>query len=323
MYKRQPLDRIGVRLGLDLTVGVHPLGYDAWSRPHLFAPGIAVGAPPDRGFPSGQSWGFPPVLPAASTAEGHAYLAAAIGHQAALAGLLRLDHVMAMRRLYWIPDGMELHEGTYVEYPIEELFALLSLASHRHCCELVGENVGTVPDDIEAALPRHGIRGMYLAEFSAAAGAPVADPSPDEVALVDTHDTPTLAGWVAGTDIDERVRLGLLDPGAEAGERTARAAAVAALASHVGGSPVTPTDVVDPAQLLERVLVWLGGSTSPLVSIWLEDLWLEVEPVNVPGSGSADRPNWQRPLAGLLDELLLDPEVRRRAELLTAAIRGR
>jgi 4-alpha-glucanotransferase len=164
---RERLERDGARLGLDLAVGVHPDGFDPRSRQHLFGEGMAVVAPPDEGFPSGQDWGFSPVLPSASRREGHRYIAASIGHQATLAGVLRVDHIMAWTRLYWIPHGFGLHQGTYVKYPAEELFAVLTLESHRHRCEMVGENLGTVPKDIFEALPRHRI-WMYLATFEAA-----------------------------------------------------------------------------------------------------------------------------------------------------------
>ncbi|HET7251236.1 MAG TPA: 4-alpha-glucanotransferase, partial [Gemmatimonadales bacterium] len=175
---RERLDPTGMRLGLDLAVGVHPDGYDPWSRQTLFCDGMSVGAPPDTGFPSGQDWGFAPVLPAASRLEGHRYLAASIGHQASLAGVLRVDHVMAWTRLYVIPHGMALSEGTYVSYPAEELFAILTLESHRHHCEIVGENLGTVPPEIDEALPRHKIWGMYLAEFQDWKGKKEEAPSP-------------------------------------------------------------------------------------------------------------------------------------------------
>ena len=268
---RRHLDERGVLLGLDLTVGVHPHGYDAWSRPGLFAPGVSVGAPPDAGFPSGQGWGFPPVLPQRSRLEGHSYIAASIAGQAALAGVLRIDHVMAMRRLYWIPEGMDLAEGTYVDYPSEELFAVLCLESHRNECELIGENLGTVLPEIDEALPRHAIAGMYLAEFAAASGPPIEAPRAHEAAMIGTHDTPTFAGWIGGVDIEERVRLGLLDAGDAPREHADRRRAVDALARHLGGQ------ADDPDELLSLVLEWLGGSESPLVSSdWIAqvDQWL-------------------------------------------------
>ncbi len=306
---RSRLDDRGFRLGLDLAVGTHPDGYDPWSRPTLFGEGMSVGAPPDRGFPSGQDWGFSPVLPTASRREGHRYLAASIAHQMELAGLLRVDHIMAWTRLYWIPHGFGLHEGTYVSYPAEELFAVLTLESARHRCEVVGENLGTVPQEIGDALPRHRIWGMYLAQFQAAdeleeaAGAPVSPPPAADVALVGTHDTPTFAGWLSGADVAERVTHRLLEAEAAPGVLAARRRAALRLAERVGGGQD------EPAEFLARLLHWLGRSSSPLVVPWLEDLWLEEVGVNLPGTRSSERPNWQRPMARLLDQMMTDPAV--------------
>ncbi|HQW67953.1 MAG TPA: 4-alpha-glucanotransferase [Gemmatimonadales bacterium] len=313
---RERLDASGFRLGLDLAVGVHPDGYDAWSRQSLFVAGMSVGAPPDPGFPSGQDWGFAPLLPEASRREGHAYLAAAIGHQMELAGVLRVDHVMAWARLYWIPHGMALHEGTYVRYPAEELFAVLTLESHRHKCEVVGENLGTVPASIAEALPRHGIRGMYLAQFAAMSPEGIRPPGPQDVAMVGTHDTPTFAGWLEGADIDDRLRTGLLAPEAEADVRAERAGATSRLAELLGVS------VEDPMAMLTAVLEWLGTSESPLVVPWLEDCWLERRGVNLPGTRASEWPNWQRPMARLLDEVMNDPQVRQLLRDLDVARRG-
>jgi 4-alpha-glucanotransferase len=309
---RDGLDEIGMRLGLDLAVGVHPDGYDAWSRAALFAQHMSVGAPPDPGFPGGQDWGFQPLLPAASQAESHAYVRRSIAHQAALAGVLRVDHVMALSRLYWIPEGLALDQGTYVSYPTDELFAVLVLESHRNRCEVVGENLGTVPDEIRDGLPRHGIGGMYLAIFDAASPHPAPPPDHD-LALVGTHDTPTFRGWLEGRDIEARVESGLLDADAAPAELEAREVAAAQLAETVGGS------VDDPADLFERLLDWLGRSESPLVVPWLEDLWLEPDQVNLPGTRSSERPNWQRPMDRLLDDALRDPDVVRRLTLLNEA----
>ncbi len=300
---RHRLDHSGFRLGLDLAVGVHPDGYDPWSRQTLFAEGMSVGAPPDAGFPSGQDWGFAPVLPEASRREGHRYVAASIGHQAGLAGVLRVDHIMAWTRLYWIPRGSGLHEGTYVSYPAEELFAILTLASNRNRCEVVGENLGTVPREIDEALPRHRIWGMYLAQFQAPNGSDVTPPTAADMALVGTHDTPTFAGWLAGNDIAERVRYGLLAEQAAPAVREERSRATQWLAGRLG------CRVEEPAAFLAELLEWLGRSDSPLVVPWLEDLWLEDQAVNLPGTRPSERPNWQRPMRRLLDEIFSDPEV--------------
>jgi len=300
---RGRLDVEGLRLGLDLAVGVHPDGYDPWSRQHLFLDGMSVGAPPDGGFPSGQDWGFSPVLPGASRREGHRYLADTIAHQMGLAGVLRVDHVMALMRLYWIPHGFGLHEGTYVSYPAEELFAILVLESHRHRCEVVGENLGTVPREIDEALPRHRIWGMYLAQFQASEDAQVAPPGPTDVALVGTHDTPTFAGWLAVNDVAERVHYRLLAAQAVPSVEKERRRATRRLAKRLGQR------VNDAPALFAALLEWLGGSESPLVIPWLEDFWLEDIRVNLPGTRSSERPNWQRPMRLLLDEVFTNREI--------------
>jgi 4-alpha-glucanotransferase len=167
---------------------------------------------------------------------------------------------------------------------------------------VVGENLGTVPPEIDAALPRHGIRGMYLAQFEAMSRRP-APPSESDVALVGNHDTPTFSGWLSEADIDERVRVGLLDEAAAPAEREGRAGAVEALARTLGCT------VGEPRELLGRLLDWLGHSPSPVVIPWLEDLWLEDRQVNLPGTPSSQRPNWQRPMARLLDDVMNDPDV--------------
>lgn len=300
---RQRLDSDGFRLGLDLAVGVHPDGYDPWSRQALFADRMSVGAPPDQGFPSGQDWGFSPVLPGASRHEGHRYLAASMAHQAGLAGVLRVDHIMAWTRLYWIPHGFGLHDGTYVSYPAEELFAVLSLESNRHRCEVVGENLGTVPREIFKALPRHRIWGMYLAMFQASAGPEVAPPTAADMALVGSHDTPTFVGWLKGNDIGDRVQHGLLAVAKVPEVVEERQRAVGWLAAQLDSS----TD--DPRAFFAALLEWLGRSDSPLVVPWLEDFWLEQESVNLPGTPSSARPNWQRPMQRLLDDIFNDPDI--------------
>jgi 4-alpha-glucanotransferase len=300
---RRRLDGKGIRLGLDLAVGMHPDGYDPWSRQTLFGEGVSVGAPPDLGFPSGQDWGFPPVLPAASRSEGHQYLAASIANQTGLSGVLRVDHIMAWTRLYWIPHGFGLHEGTYVSYPADELFAILVLESHRNSCEIAGENLGTVPPEIDEALPRHRIWGTYLAQFQASKDPKVAPPTATEMAQVGTHDTPTFAGWLTANDIPERVHYRLLAEEAVPSVRRERSRATRRLAKRLGRR------VDEPLALLGELLEWLGASDSPLIVPWLEDLWLEDVRVNLPGTRSSERPNWQRPMRKLLDEIFADPEV--------------
>ena len=219
------------------------------------------------------------------------------------------------RCLYWIPHGLGLHQGTYVSYPAKELFAILTLESHRNSCEVVGENLGTVPPEINQALSRHRIWGMYLAQFQdwTSAEAPPPPPTTGDIALVGTHDTPTFAGWLAGNDIADRVESGLLAAAAAPAAREERAAAAAGLARWLA----RPRD--DPGALLAALLEWLGRSESPLVVPWIEDLWLEDRGVNLPGTPSAVRPNWQRPMRKLLDEIFTDAEIDGRIRQLARA----
>jgi 4-alpha-glucanotransferase len=167
----------------------------------------------------------------------------------------------------------------------------------------VGENLGTVPSEIFEALPRHRIWGMYLAMFQASDGPDVAPPTAADMALIGSHDTPTFAGWLKGNDIADRVHYGLLaEPGApEVVEERSRA--VGWLAARLGST------AEDPRAFLSALLEWLGRSNSPLVVPWLEDLWLEEVAVNLPGTPASARPNWQRPMRRLLDEIFTDPEV--------------
>jgi 4-alpha-glucanotransferase len=171
---------------------------------------------------------------------------------------------------------------------------------------VVGENLGNVPPEIDKALPRHRIWGMYLAQFQdwsgKDSGSPPAPPTDGDMALIGTHDTPTFAGWLAGNDIGERVRYGLLGEQTAPTVRTERSQAGEALARRFDRAD-------DPRALLADLLEWLGRSESPLVVPWLEDLWLEDEGVNLPGTPSSLRPNWQRPMRRLLDEIFSDAEI--------------
>jgi glycogen operon protein len=167
----------------------------------------------------------------------------------------------------------------------------------------VGENLGTVPKDIFEALPRHRIWGMYLATFEANGDEPMVGATAADVAMIGTHDTPTFAGWLAGNDFGERVHYRLLREDAVPKAQEERVRAIQRLAEQLG----RPVD--DPPGFLADLLEWLGRSPSPLVIPWLEDLWLEEVRVNLPGTPTSQRANWQRPMRLLLDELFADPSV--------------
>jgi 4-alpha-glucanotransferase len=308
-------------LGLDLAIGTHPDGYDVWRHRAVFATSANAGAPPDTFFVAGQDWGFPPIVPDAARRSGHAYFRRSIAHHLRHATLLRIDHVMGLRRLYWIPHGAAATAGTYVDYPAEELFAIVTLESHRAQAMVVGEDLGTVPPSVRRALRRHALIGTWVAQGSleqspASAGA---DPPPRRsVAALNTHDMPTFAGYVQGRDIDDRLALHQINATTAARQREERADVIEQAKAQLGAK--------DPQELLHRLVEILAGSDAEVVLVNLEDLWLEVRPQNVPGT-STERPNWRRPAAYAVDELdavpaALETLARMRAARRVAGRRG-
>lgn len=297
-------------LALDLPLGTHPDGYDCRADPGSFAAGATVGAPPDAFFSEGQHWGFPPPHPEAIRSHGHRDLRGALVHHLRHAGLLRIDHVMGLHRLWWVPDGAAPRDGAYVTYPAEEQMAVACLEAHRHGATLVGENLGTVPPRVDRDLDRRGVLGMSVAQFAIAPDRTPVVPEPRArvMAMVDTHDTATFAGFWHGDDIDLRRELGLID-GREterehAGRDHARQALVhELLGDRAAGAAASFEDDRLARATLAALLDRMGRSDADLVLVNLEDLWLEREPQNVPGTTTATRPNFCRRFARGIDAL--------------------
>ena len=212
----------GCRLMLDLPIGCRADGYDPWAFPDSFAAGATVGAPPDMFFSTGQDWGFLPLHPEGARRAGYPVVAGAFAHLLRHCGAVRIDHVMGLQRLWWIPAGASPAEGAYVSYEARRAARAGLLEAWRADAASSARISGTVDPALEEALERHGIAGMHVAVFDLEAE-PGRRPSPrpGSVAFVDTHDTATFAGWFAGTDIDERERLGLVAADEAAGERPA------------------------------------------------------------------------------------------------------
>lgn len=296
-------------LYLDLPVGVGCDAYEVWRHRELFALEAAAGAPPDALFLGGQDWGLPPLRPAASRATGHAYFAACVRHHMHHAGMLRVDHVMGLWRLYCVPRGFGAREGVYVRYPADELCAVLTLESHRNRCAVAGEDLGTVPDHVRPAMARHGFFRLHVGQFAmpAAAGQAPGVAAPEAVASLNTHDTATFGGWWRGTDVDDRRALGLIDDARAAAEHAERLVSRAALLAHVDAAGLAPPELDDAQRAMHGAMVDLARGPAEVVLVTLEDLWLEPAPQNVPGT-SEERPNWRRPLARGLDALGADPD---------------
>jgi 4-alpha-glucanotransferase len=288
--------RLGAGLYLDFPLGVNPAGYDAQRYRHVFAEGVSTGAPPDLFFTKGQNWGFAPFDPDALRADRYAYFRKAIRNHVAHAGILRIDHVMGLHRLFWIPDGLDPADGVYVRYNAEELYAILTLESRRHGCTVVGEDLGTVPPEVPKAMARHGLQRMYVVQYEIQPDRPLSDPPAASVASINTHDMPPFAAWWAGKDIDDRVEQGLLDEVGARRERDARERTRRSTGAH------------DAKGALEGLLTFLAKSEAGIVLINLEDLWGELEPQNVPG---VPERSWRHKFRLGLESMQADGSIRR------------
>ncbi|MFH1087252.1 MAG: 4-alpha-glucanotransferase, partial [Chloroflexota bacterium] len=301
----------GLRMYLDFPLGVHPGGYDVWRNQDVFVPGASVGAPPDTVFTAGQDWSLPPLHPEKLRQQGYAHYIACLRHHLQHAGILRIDHVMGLHRLFWIPKGLDCRDGVYVRYPADEFYAILSLESWRNRAWIVGENLGTVPSHINPTLARHGIHGMYVLQYQFAADArrPIPTIPERSVASLNTHDTPTFAGFWEGLDIKDRLQLGLLENVAAGAERLTRRAMRKALVAYLKHYGWLDSDPADAGQLARACLSVLSASAARLVLVNLEDLWQEEQPQNVPGTDK-ERPNWQRKARFGLETFCQMPSVR-------------
>ena len=319
-----------VGLYLDLPVGVNCDAYEVWRDRELFLLDLAAGAPPDALFLGGQDWGLPPLSPIALRRDRYRYFIRCVRHHTSVAGMLRIDHVMGLFRLYCIPSGRPATDGVYIKYQPDELLAILALESSRARCALAGEDLGTVPPAVRPAMTAHGMFRLHVGQwaFPAEPGERPPPAFPEAVASHNTHDTPTFAGWWRGADIDDKLDLGLitddqaLDERAER-ERT-RGALLAFAGAELAGDPLTEVERVMVALTTDLAL---GPAEVMLVS--LDDLALDPVPHNVPGTvpapcgvAAAVRPNWQRRVEGwasALDERHASPAAAAAITAVTAA----
>ncbi|MDI6710277.1 MAG: 4-alpha-glucanotransferase [Thermoanaerobacterales bacterium] len=280
--------RSGQKLYLDFPLGVRADGYDVWRERKAFALGASAGAPPDLLCGEGQVWGFPPLHPERIREQGYRYYIAGLRHHMEHTGVLRLDHVMGLHRLYWVPRGLTAREGVYVRYRAEEFYAILALESRRHRTLIVGEDLGTVPGYVRPAMARHNVLGMYVLQFETAADPRRAlRPVPAAVlASLNTHDTPPFAAFWQAKDIRSKLAL-------------------SAYLYRLGRLDVL---TVKARPVLRACLAHLAASPSRVLLVNLEDLWLETEPQNVPGTGD-DNLNWRRKARRSLEDFRCDPEV--------------
>jgi len=305
----------GTGLLIDLPVGVHRWGFDCWFEPDAFVEALEVGAPPDHFFAEGQNWGCPPLHPERIRIAGYRYPIAVLRHALRYAKALRIDHVMGLHRLYCIPKGFDARDGVYVGYHADELHAIVAIEAARAGAIVVGEDLGTVPEVVRTEMTRDRMLRSWVLQFEIAPTDPLPDPPPDVVASLGTHDLPRFAAFWEGSDIDDDLAAGRIDPGdAEVArrQRTALRRTIASAIEAASGSegPVID-DRVDDAAILEALrgcLRHLGESRASLVLCDLEDLWLERRRQNRPGL-IAGMTNWRRRAARTLEAAQGDPEV--------------
>lgn len=279
----------------DMPVGVDPGGFDAWDWQEQLALDMSVGAPPDRFNTAGQSWGLPPFIPGRLRAASYRPFIETIRAQLRHAGGLRIDHVLGLFRLWWIPSGQDPARGAYVRSHTDELLEILALESHRAGAVVIGEDLGTVPPGVRGELRRRRLLSTRLALFERGLPAGYARHS---FAGITTHDLPTMAGTWSGSDLADQAASGVRpDPDALSllRARLARAAGV--------GADAPLDDVVT------RLHARMAASPPMLVAATLEDaLRVEGRP-NMPGTVAPQRDNWSLALPAPLEEVVADQRV--------------
>ncbi len=300
----------GVRLYLDMPVGTHPDGYDLWRQRDLFAFTASAGAPPDPFFPNGQNWGFTPLHPERLRQRGYGYFIDLLRFQMRHADLLRMDHVPGLHRLFWIPPGAPPEMGAYVSYPAEELYALVCLESHRQQTIIAGENLGTVPPEVNETMDRHQLRQTYVLQYQqrpTKTGA-LTTPPALSIASINTHDMPPFAAHWEGKDIQDRARLSVL-PQKNLAEEWKRRRLNSALARFLQHRRVLDSGTSDALSVVKACLSWLAASPAETVLVNLEDLWSEKEWQNLPGTTTA-HPNWRRKASKSLEQIESSADLR-------------
>ncbi|MEV7404018.1 4-alpha-glucanotransferase [Streptomyces sp. NPDC091267] len=317
----------GMAVGIvhDLAVGVHPGGADTWAQQGAFAHGMSVGAPPDAFNARGQDWGLPPWRPDALAAAGYAPYRGLLRGILRRAGALRIDHVMGLFRLWWVPEGRPPTEGTYVTHDAEAMLAVLVLEAHRAGAVVMGEDLGTVEPGVREALARRGVLGTSVLWFErdwSGTGRPLA---PEEwregcLATATTHDLPSTAARLTGDHVTLRHRLGLLTRPLDQ-ERTADGADTAEWLRLLARLGMLPEGGGDEEAAVRAVHRFLLRTPARMAGVWLPDTIGDRRPQNLPGTWD-QYPNWRLPIADAeghpvtLEELAASPRLHRLMEVL-------
>ena len=313
----------------DLAVGVSEGSTEIWANKDLYCTDASVGAPPDVLGPLGQNWGLPPMDPVKLYQQGYQPIIDLFRSNMHACGALRIDHVMALLRLWWVPKGESAKAGTYVYYPVDDLLAILALESHLNECSIIGEDLGTVPDDIVGKLQENGIHSYKVFFFEQAEDGGYYSPmhyKEQAMATLTTHDMPTLIGYWHCKDLELGQEIGLYQ-GEELMQSlyADRVKSKQAILDSLHGHNSIPEHIGRDANFVGMtqdlnygMQIHMAKGSSALLSLQIED-WLQMDmPVNIPGT-SEEYPNWRRKLSVDLEDIFEKPEINKLTHDLTQA----
>ena len=325
-------EHLAMPIGLyhDMALGADRNGAEAWIYQSVLALGADCGAPPDSFAPEGQNWGLPPINPHALRSSGYELLIQLLRNNFRSGGAIRLDHVMAFFRLFWIPRGRPASEGTYVHYPFEDLLAIVALESVRSHTLVIGEDLGTVPDWVREQLAKARVLSYRVFYFERHADGSMKPPGhypAQSLAVTTTHDLPTLAGFWTGEDLQVRSRLGAFHDDTahhQAWEERQRdKARILTALQHERLLPTGMTEDLATAptmttDLCHAIHLYLARTPAYLVLANLEDGLGELSQTNLPGTIDS-HPNWTRKYSIPVDHMLHDERLRQLGAVLHSA----
>ncbi|HKD06580.1 MAG TPA: 4-alpha-glucanotransferase [Bryobacteraceae bacterium] len=309
----------GMKIGLyhDLALATDRYGSDLWARRDFFVKGARVGSPPDSFSPNGQDWSFPPPYRERHMEDGYRTHVEALRKTMRHGGALRMDHVMSLFRLYWIPEGHDPKHGAYVRDRATDLVRLLALESVRNKCCIVGEDLGTVEPEVRQTLADYAVMSYRLLIFEKDDhGFKLPEAYPEQaLTSTTTHDLPTLAGFWTGQDIDDRHAAGAIDDRGAASQRKDRARVKQKLLEALDLKHLLPPRFERHASKIGELTPEIHNAVMGFLAmtpcaLWLvnqEDITREMRQQNLPGT-TAEYPNWSRKMRWTIEELSRNEE---------------
>jgi (1->4)-alpha-D-glucan 1-alpha-D-glucosylmutase len=328
---QQDCAQLGMQIGIynDLAVGNERFSAQCWAEQEQYALATGIGAPPDDFSPAGQSWGLPPLIPQRLRELAYQPFIHSLRANMRHAGALRIDHVMGLMRLYWVPTDYAADQGTYINYPFEDLLGILALESQRNRCLIIGEDLGTVPDEVRHALWVNNILSyrilLFEKDWQAGCFKPPSAYPPLALCASGSHDLPTLRGYWQEADLQIRETLQLY-PAAEMAQQQRllrerdRQEILAALARENLleddlANPAQPEDNQSKARMI-AIQRFLARSPACLMMLQLEDLLGQTQQINVPGTID-EYPNWRHKIPLDIEDWLASGEVKHIAATIT------